>query len=128
MFAEALAIVVHMIMNNHVYVFDDEIILQQNEGSIGLRITGLLAEIVMILWCKTFSEKLKELKIENDLLPRFVDDITLAPTIIPEGTRLIDGKLTHMENLVETDKHIPGDKRTMDIIQEVANNICKELL
>ena len=40
---------------------------------------------------------------------------------------VVNGNLEHLEELVETDKNTPGDKRTMDNIKEVANNICTEL-
>ena len=60
-------------------------------------------------------------------MSRFVDDVTLAPTVIPEGTRLVNGKLSHFPEHVEEDKTVPGDKRTMDVIRELANDISDEI-
>ena len=73
--------------------------------------------------CKELSEKLATAGIENEIIPRFVDDITLLPTVTPPGARLLDGKLIHFEEHVELDKEIKSDKRTMDLISTIANEI-----
>ena len=52
MIVEAVSVAINLIMNNHIYVFDGKVFLQEDEGSIGMRLTGILAEIVMIFWCK----------------------------------------------------------------------------
>ena len=97
MIAEMIALIVKFIMNNHIYVFNGEVYLQENEGSIGIRLTGVLADIVMILWCQKFASKLKDIGVENDLLTRFVDDITILPTVIKPGIRLVEDKLVYKE-------------------------------
>ena len=121
--SELIAFAVKFIMNNHIYVFDGNVYLQEKEGSIGIRLTGLLAEIIMIIWCKKFSNKLKEIGISNDLLSRYVDDMTVLPTVIPPGVRLEEGKLNMHEDLVEVDSKINDEKRTMDIVENIANSI-----
>ena len=62
------------IMDNHVFIFGDKIYLQSNEGSTGVRLTGILAEIIMILCCDDLSRKLERVGIKNSILPRFVDE------------------------------------------------------
>ena len=81
----------------------------------------------MNIWCKNLLDKLIELGISNDILPRFVDDITMLPTVTPPGVRYINGKLEHNEDLVETDNKIEGDRRTMELVQNIANNISDEI-
>ena len=110
-------------MNNHIYEFDGKILLQKDEGSIGMRLTGILAEIIMINWCDKLSKKLKSVGIKNDLLPRFVDDITMLPTVIPPGFKFENDELVFREEHVYEDINVKGDKRTMDIIQIIANSI-----
>ena len=119
MFAEALSVAVKVAMESNVYMFDSQIRVQLDGGGIGVQLTGILAEIKMIKWCHKFSEKLKQLELENELLERFVDDVTICPTVIPPGWKYIDGKMTFNETQVETD----GDERTMEIVQTVANSI-----
>ena len=89
MLAEAMSFAVKLIMNNHIIMFGDEIYVQSDEGSTGVRLTGILAEIVMILWCSELSRRLEKASIQNDMLPRFVDDITMCPTVIPPGWKLV---------------------------------------
>ena len=125
--AEATAVSVRSVMNNHVFEFDGEVYVQTDEGSTGLRLTGVLAEIIMILWSKELSEKMTKAGVKNDLIPRFVDDITLLPTVIKPGMRLVDEKLKHFEEHVEADNQVEDDERTMQIISQIANSISDEI-
>lgn len=47
--------------------------------------------------------------------------------IIPEGMRLINGKIIFKEDKVDEDKLVPGDKRTMKIIKEIADSIDDDI-
>ena len=114
-------------MNYHVFIFNGSFYLQEDGGSIGVRLTGLLAEVMMILWCKSLKEKRSLAGIKGELLPRFVDDITILPTVIPSGMRLVDNKLEFSPDLVDTDNNVNGDERTMIIIQEIANSITDDI-
>ena len=57
------------------------------------------------------------------MLPRFVDDITMLPTVIPPGFKFENDELVFREEHVYEDINVKGDKRTMDIIQIIANSI-----
>ena len=50
LFAEYCATIVTLIMNNHVYRFENDIRVQRNEGGIGLTLTGVLSELKMLSW------------------------------------------------------------------------------
>ena len=127
MFTEAIIIGVKLLMNNHIFIFNNQIYLQSNEGSTGVRLTGILAEIVMILWCKELSERLETAGVKNDILPRFVDDITMVPTIIPPGWKLLGEKLEYIEKYVAEDEKVSDDERTMRIIKEIADSISENI-
>ena len=127
MFSEIIGFAVNFVMNNHIFVFNGEIYVQQNEGGTGIRLTGVLAEIIMILWCKELAERLIKAGISNQIIPRFVDDITMLPTVIPPGSRLINGKLEHLEEHVFSDIQIEGDKRTMELIKSIADDISESI-
>ena len=52
----------------------------------------------------------------------------IAELICPEitrplGTRYVNGALIIDENAIESDRVIPGDKRTMDIIKLIGNDV-----
>ena len=123
MFSEVIAIAVRLVMNNHVYKFDDQIRVQKDEGGMGVELTGVLADLKMLRWGEKLQEKLESLNIVNSLDDRYVDDITLLPTILPPGLKLVDEKLIMCEEKLIEDNKTPGDERTMKIVQQVANSI-----
>ena len=88
----------------------------------------MLAEVFMtLIWCGELKKKLSHAGIVNKVLNRFVDDLTMIQQIIPEGMRLINGKIIFKEDKVDEDKLVPGDKRTMMIIKEIADSIDDDI-
>ena len=67
MLAQVLAIGVKEIMNNHIYEFNGEMRVKVDEGSMGIELTGILADIKMINWNKKFNEKLKSASIKKSI-------------------------------------------------------------
>ena len=103
LFAETMSVVVKLVMNNHVYKFADKLRVQENEGGIGVTLTGILSELKMLLWGIKFKDKLNYLKIKNDVYDRFVDDITLLPTVLPPGTTFDGDDLNINDDKFEED-------------------------
>ena len=60
MFAETMAVMILVLFRNHIYKFAGKLWLQDGTGSIGDRATGVIAQYVMIWWCRKFGGKLKE--------------------------------------------------------------------
>ena len=85
MFAEVLSILTKVIMNNHPYTLGGNLRVQEGNGSIGDRATGIIAQMVMVSWDRKFKNKLKELKIIFDLIKRFIDDINGIFSVIEPG-------------------------------------------
>ena len=127
MWAECLAIAVKMIMNNHIYIFDNQMRIQEGNGSIGVRATGQIGEIQMSRWDKKFSIPLKKLTIESDLQVRFVDDETVVLPVVDVGIEYKDGQLVYNPDKVENNKLEEEDKRSMDTIERVANSIDPQI-
>ena len=78
-------------MNNHVYTFGGSLHIQEGKGSIGDRATGIIAQIVMIWWDRQFKRLLKELKVNYDIIKRFIDDVNGVFDVIKAGTEYRDG-------------------------------------
>ena len=108
LFAEVLAIIVKILMNNHVYTLGRDLRIQEGNGSIGDRATGSIAQIVM-MWDKKFKMKLDELGIVYDLIKRFIDDVNGVFGIIAPGTEYKNGKLMINNEKVERDKNVDED-------------------
>ena len=86
----------------------------------------------MLWWARQFMKKLKEAT--NEIcnhklyfLKYYVDDGNLALEAFPLGARFIDGKVVIIDELIENDKSIPMDKRTADIILEIANSVTNTI-
>ena len=110
-------------MKNHVYRFDNQLRVQANGGPIGLALTGEVAECYMMNWDKKFLRKTKDIGIEIDLYSRFKDDILISATDIEKGTRLVNGNLVLQEEKKIEDKDKTDEGFTMEIIQQVANEV-----
>ena len=123
MFREALRIGLEVVMKNHVYRFDSSIRKQQNGGPIGLELTGNIAQVFMIWWDRALKVRLHDLGIVLYMYKRYVDDINLAAKETPLGTRYVNGALVFDENAIESGRLIPGDKRTMEIIKIISNDV-----
>ena len=78
MFCRAIKIMIVKTMNLHDYVFDGKIIRQKEGGSIGLDLTGVIADIYMCHWDEIFLQKLSANNINAKLYERYKDDIDLV--------------------------------------------------
>ena len=123
MLGKALEILIITCMKNHVYRFDNQLRVQANGGPIGLALTGEVAECYMMNWDKKFLRKTKDIGIEIDLYSRFKDDILISATDIEKGTRLVNGNLVLQEEKKIEDKDKTDEGFTMEIIQQVANEV-----
>ena len=78
MFCKAVRIMIERTMKLHDYVYDGRIIRQREGGSIGLDLTGVVADIYMGHWDQRYREKLSNQNIICKLYKRYKDDINLV--------------------------------------------------
>ena len=123
MMREALRVVLTAIIKNHSFTFDNEIRKQTKGGPIGLKLTGVLAQVFMIWWDKEFAARLDEMAIIMKMNTRYVDDINMAIQATPLGMRYKDGKTHVDERSVAEDEGISDDERTMTLIKQIGNDI-----
>ena len=67
------------------------------------------------------------MSIEQYLHQLYIDDSNGIMEKLPPGTRLVEGNFRVVEELVEEDKLVAGDKRTAELLKELANTICPYL-
>ena len=67
------------------------------------------------------------MSIEQYLHQLYIDDSNGIMEKLPPGTRLAEGNFRVVEELVEEDKVVAGDKRTAELVKELANTICPYL-
>ena len=123
MLREALRVALTVIRKNHVHILDNEIRKQTKGGPIGLKLTGVLAQIFMMRWDKEFAARLKEMSIVVRINKRYVDDINLAVEATPPGMKYKNGQTYVDESSVTEDGRVSSDERTMAFIKQVGNDI-----
>ena len=72
---KVLEICIREIMGNHMYIFYGQAYLQTEGGVIGLRLTGLVARVVMDRWAGKMKEKMTLNKMEYYLMTKYVDNV-----------------------------------------------------
>ena len=94
MFKVAFEIMIKVCMQEHLYSFNGDLRKQRRGGAIGNVLTGALATIFMISWCKLFLEKVTEAtrdipEFVIHLLKVYVDDENVACEALPPGSKQI---------------------------------------
>ena len=115
MLVEALRIALKLVMDNHMYEFDNEIRRQTSGGAIGLELTGTIAQVFMVWYDKQIVNKLTEIGLEPLAYKRYVDDIN---AVLPEtqlGAVFRNGEMVVDDTLALNDMNCPADARVMRI-------------
>ena len=122
-------------MKNHVYQYNNKFYQQGKKGIIGLDLMRSLATIYMIDWSTKFKKRLKEIEDKSDvslklnLKPEmysvYVDDQSGIQEITPVGASFNKRtkKITITEKQKEIDKNLKSDRRTANLITDIANTI-----
>ena len=104
-------------------MFTNKVRIQKQGGPIGLKLTGEIADCIMIDWDKNLIRELKKLRLIPEVYSRFKDDIELAIESLEKGSKIIDGKIVIDKDKMVEDENKSDSKVTMEIIQEIANSI-----
>ena len=110
---------IKLVMRNHFYTFDNVIRKQARGGAIGNKLTKRLGKILMKRHDKRYLELLDSLGLESEEFERYVDDRTEIMAAVKPGVRFDGKKLVRMEELVEEDKNVEDDVRTMNLLKDV---------
>ena len=127
MLALVISQAVTLVMRSHVYTNSDNIWKQLFGGAIGIRATCEVAKLVMLEHDRILWHKVAEAGIEKIDSGRYVDDENPTFKPVPFGARLVNGKVTIIDQHIQNDKKIPHDKRTFDIVLEIANSIWSNI-
>ena len=75
LFGKALELLIVVTLKNHVYQFKNQVRVQKNGGPIGLKLTGEVADCIMVEWDTKLLNELKKVNIEPFVYTRIKDDI-----------------------------------------------------
>jgi hypothetical protein len=123
MFTIAMKVTLLLIMENHMYTFDNKIKLQSRGGPIGLQLTGVLAQLFMVWWDREFEHKMKEIGLRLWMYKRYVDDVNSIMSIPKMGLRFDGSNLVEDEVAAEEDRLMEPDERAMRLFKSIADSI-----
>ena len=123
MFCMAVRIMIEKTMSLHDYVFNGDIIRQKGGGSIGLDLTGVVADIYMDHWDAEYVKILERNNIKTKLYKRYKDDINLVLDTNINGNNKPEREATTLEVIMEKANSIhPSIKVTGDIPSRYDDN------
>ena len=122
-FKEALRTALKTVMKNHTYEFAQTIRKQEEGGPIGLDLTGTIAKIFMKWWDRQLITRMDAVGMTKKMYERYIDDIDKCLKETPVGARYINEELVCTEETVREDEDIPADRRTFEIVRQIANSI-----
>ena len=110
MWCEAVGVLIREVMGNHCYKFEGRLYIQEQGGSIGLDLTGVVAEIYMSWWDKQLIVLLREDGIFVLFYERYVDDSNMV---------------LEVESGEDEDQatNRPDERQIMERVREKANEI-----
>ena len=111
-------------LDNHIYSFNGQIKLQSSGGAIGDSLTGSIASVYVIHWCREFKQKLQNVNIIPEILKVYVDDETIVSKPTPPGAKYVNNELIIDEEQLNIDRDLPADIRTAKVYQSIANTVC----
>ena len=124
LFGKAVETMLKLCMSNHLYQFENKYRKQKKGGPIGLKLTGEIADCLMLNWDKKLIEKLTDLKMKPEVYTRFKDDIEIVIESLEKGSKLTeDGKIVVDVYKKIVDEEKSDSKVTMEVIQQVANSV-----
>ena len=130
-FGKVLEVAIRTCCKNHVYQQEGRFYLQKEGMPIGLRISGVVAELRMCIWMEEVEAKMMKNKMEVYMNETYVDDNDLLMEALAMGTRWStdeDRMVTSEEALEEdTNGGEEDDTRTMREVRRMVNSITTDI-
>ena len=120
-----IQIVVLAIFKNHCYQFRGRLYRQSKGGPIGLRLTSIVARIVMDSWAAKVLFKLDLAGANIYAFMKYVDDVNVVLTTMRKGLRWVGDSLVWTEE-AETEDELTNhsaEKLTMTRVREAAESV-----
>ena len=129
LFSLALGIAVRVVFRHHLYSFAGKSRRQSKGGPIGLRLTSLVARIVMDQWSNLFLTAVTDAGLRLYAVMKYVDDVNLVMSLLDLGTRWEEGVFISKEEWVQQDKASGRTREdvTIEAVRCAANNMIPYL-
>ena len=104
------------VFRHHLYSFAGDPRRQSRGGPIGLRLTSIVARIVMDQWISGFIVAVMDAGLTIHAIMKYVDDVNLVCSRLPLGTRWIGGKFVTRDEWAADDAR--GNRSEEDVTIE----------
>ena len=120
--SKVVKVAIVSVFKNHLYMFNGETYLQLAGGPIGLRLTSIVARVVMDDWMKGFLVRLDDAGMKLWMVAKYVDDVNVVCDVVSPGWMWLEGSLQWKEDWERQDKSsgVSPEVRTANIILEAA--------
>ena len=125
--ATVIEVGVIVTMTSHLYQFNGEVFNQLLGGPIGLRLTAVLANLVMAYYDMTLKKLMTREGVHTNISFRFVDDSRYGLRPIRPGFRWNNGGIVYNSDWVEEDILIGPQRRTTEVINKMLNSVVEYL-
>ena len=117
---------VENVMKKHLFRFKDKTFRQNEGGSIGSELTGVLGTSRMIVFLRKLGLKCESLGIKLYFTKAFVDDVSVGAKDPGKGYFLSDGELRWSAEKEWQDNNSNDDTRVAELIVQIANSLENE--
>ena len=123
--ARACQVAVLNIFAHHQYQFEGKTYRHSSGAPIGLRLTSIVARIVMDEWMQMFLVRMDDAGMILLALAKYVDDLNIIMMMLKLGSRWEDGKVTHSLEREQEDREggRSRDMVTLQVAKAVADSI-----
>lgn len=105
------------------YTLHGSIRKQGGGGPIGLKLTGVIAQVFMLWWDEELAGRLRTFGVVQKMNDRYVDDTNIVAKVAKPELRYRDGQVIMEECFEEEDKNLSPHQRTMELIKQIGNDI-----
>ena len=103
------------IFRHHMYQFGGRSYCQAAGGPIGLRLTSIMARVVMDSWARGILVKLVQAKVDVHAFVKYVVDINLMMSMLEPGTRWTGSSLETREEWAQEDARMGRSREAMSM-------------
>ena len=121
----ALKKLVLVVLQNHVFSFDNKIYKQTSGGAIGDRLTGALGALVALVHSRELLDILRNSGAVSRILQVYTDDGNHCMKALVPGSRYNreTQRIEVVDEEIENDRLVSADLRTANVVKDVANSI-----
>ena len=91
--------------------------------TIGLELTGVLAQLFMVWWDRQMVKKLEENGMESRVYKRYMDDRNVIMNASVAGLGFEEGNVIQDENFAQIEQNLEPEKRCLLLFQSIGNSI-----